>query len=202
MAIYNAEPRVTMASVQISSDGLSTIAFVTPSSIDSEAWLTRLGNRLTQYLIPSAIFSVDHLPKTTNDKVGHKAIAAGREDFIRVTQSTKNGQLSQKKQSQSSIVEKSTQLRDFRPSTKVENTTALRVARIWQDTLALQEIPNLDANIFFFKVRGHRYVPKQICLIHADYNSLLMPRLHQDIQREFPRSSIKLIESPGYFDQL
>ena len=119
--------KVTMASVQVSSDGLSTVAFVTPSSIDSEALLTRLGNRLTQYLIPSAIFSV-----------GHKVIAAGQEDFIRVAQSTKNGQLPQKKQSQSSIVEKSTQLRDFRPSTKVQNTSALRVARIWQDPLALQ----------------------------------------------------------------
>ena len=74
MAIYNVEPRAMIASVQVSSDGLSTVAFVTPSSIDSKVLLTRLGNRLTQQLIASAVFSLDHLPKTTNDMVAHKAI--------------------------------------------------------------------------------------------------------------------------------
>lgn len=149
------EPRLTMASVQVSDDGLSIIAFVAPSKIDSEYLLAQLGKKLPQYMIPSAIYRLDRLPKTPNDKVDHKAIAANQAYLIQQTQSNRLDRHPRRKQTKSLAEERLKQARKFNRSAELQNTAIMRVAKIWQNILALPEIPNLDVN--FFDLGGHRY---------------------------------------------
>ena len=155
MAIYKTE------SVQASDDRHSTIAFVTPSEIENEDLLARLGNKLPRYMIPSAIYQLDCLPKTTNDKIDHRAIAANQACLIQETRSNRLDRYTRGKQTKSLAKARPKQAQKANHSPNMQNIATMRVAKIWQNILNLPEIPNkLDAN--FFDLGGHRYTaPKK-----------------------------------------
>lgn len=165
MTIYNAEAGVTIASVQASDDGLSTVAFVTPSNIDNVSLLSQLGKILPQYMVPSAIYRLDRLPKTTNDKVDHKTIAANQAYLIREAQPDRLNRYPQRKQTQPIAVERPKEAPEIQRS-QGHNTAAMRVSKIWKGILALGGLPDLDVN--FFDLGGHRYVTQ-----HADMRLLI-----------------------------
>ena len=150
-----------MASVQASDDRLSTIAFVTPSEIDNEYMLAQLGNKLPRHMIPSAIYQLDRLPKTTNDKVDHKAIAANQACLIQEAQSNRLDWYTRGKQTKSLAEARPKQAQKVNHSPNMQNIAAMRVAKIWQNILALPEIPN-NFDVNFFDLGGHRYAtPKK-----------------------------------------
>lgn len=156
MAIYKTESRVTMASVQASDDRRSTIAFVTPSEIENEDLLAQLGNKLPRYMIPSAIYQLDSLPKTTNDKVDHKAIAANQACLIQEARSNRLDRFTRGKQTKSLAKARPKQAQKVNHSPNTQNTATMRVAKIWQNILNLPEIPN-NFDVNFFDLGGHRY---------------------------------------------
>ena len=95
-----------MALVQPSQDGSSVVAFVAPLSVDVRALLSWLSEQLPEYMTPRAIYRLKQLPKTTNDKVDHKSVAATSAILLLEGRSSEFDRMSQKPQPQSTLFER------------------------------------------------------------------------------------------------
>ena len=140
--IVNVSPSVTAASVHLSEDGLSLIAFVVCNRSFKTDILGDLKGNMPGYMLPSKVHILDRLPTNANDKVDHKMIALKRHELSQSTKKESNGIIPQDA---------------GRPESSVESEELVNhLGKIWQDTLRLEEMPRQDIN--FFDIGGHRYL--------------------------------------------
>ncbi|KAM3505259.1 hypothetical protein MY10362_003058 [Beauveria mimosiformis] len=166
-AIFDAQLRVTEASVLASEDGREMVALVTPESISTESLLRKLRTLLPPYKVPSRIVKVECLPKNSSGKTDHATVRRERSRFlsksILVPESSSSEHSSE---SHSDSSESDSYLND-------EET----ISKIWSDVLGLEDAP--ASNINFFDIGGH---------------SLLVPKLHERLKVAFPSKCIRLVD--------
>ncbi len=166
-AIFDANVDVAEASVQISESGLEMIAFVAPSTVDTETLMSALKIRLPSYKVPSRLVIVPSLPQTVSCKTDHKAVKAMRNELL-------DAHSVGRWPSQDN---NSTEENDENPEDVVTQGDEDSIAQIWQDVLGAVSPPPYTVN--FFDIGGH---------------SLLVPRLHEKLKAAFPSKPIRLID--------
>ena len=154
--IVNASPSATAASVHLSEDGLSLVAFVVCKGSTNSFTLESLKRTVPGYMLPSTLHVVDRLPMNANDKVDHKIVALNRHQLLQSAGTERIGIAPQ--HTGAATMERSVDaIQDSNSNLK---EVIAHLGKIWQDTLGLKEMPPQDVN--FFDIGGHRYVCKSI----------------------------------------
>ncbi|KAF4631120.1 hypothetical protein G7Y89_g7005 [Cudoniella acicularis] len=169
-AILHAGSGVVTVSAQVAGDGASMIAFVAPSSVDTQALLSAVKTKLPHYMVPAAIYPLDSLPVSISGKVDHKKLSAKAKELVK--QSVSTIQLSRTSSNPTSHGSVSTG-----NSINIKNEITTSMVQIWQKVLGLSETPSTTIN--FFDNGGH---------------SLMVPILSRSIMDRYPTISLRTID--------
>jgi hypothetical protein len=138
-----ADAVVRGVSVQVSPDGLTLIAVVTPETCSAEIVQRKLSKILPSHMRPSKILPVPSLPLTSSGKIDHKAIREKLGSYLEDANKTRQKSLALKTFSQDGQ-------REAEKDLNIEKF----ISKAWQEMIGLREIPSTDVN--FFDMGGHR----------------------------------------------
>ncbi|CAG8852936.1 10523_t:CDS:1, partial [Gigaspora margarita] len=147
-------PEICRISVQVNEEKKSLVAFVMPKDLDYKLIRNKLNKTMTKFQIPD-IIPVDNLPCTHNGKTDHSKVKNIMSELLKKIIIPKKISNPQHKNSNDSLIS--------------------YLQTIWQEILALEEKPDINAN--FFDLGGH---------------SLLLLQLQKKIQLKI--SSIDIID--------
>lgn len=142
-AIIAADDAVHGASVQVSLDGLSLVAIVTPETCRAEMVQSGIIKTLPSHMRPSTIFPVPSLPLNVSGKIDHNKIRENLGYYMRLAPKMAEKSLGSYKVH-----------RDSGNHTERYRDKENFIAKAWQEEIGLSEIPNNDVN--FFDIGGHR----------------------------------------------
>lgn len=144
-AIIAADDAVHGASVQVSPDGLSLVAIVTPETCRADTVQSGIVKTLPSHMRPSTIFPVPSLPLNVSGKIDHNKIRENLGSYMRAGVAPK---IAQKPFGSSKIH------RDSGNQTERDRIMENFISKAWQEEIGLSETPSIDVN--FFDIGGHR----------------------------------------------
>ncbi|KAH6654887.1 amino acid adenylation domain protein [Truncatella angustata] len=165
-AIAAADPGVRGSSVQVSPDGFSLLAIVTPDTCLAETIQRGISKILPSHMRPSLILPVPFLPLNYSGKIDHKTIREELESYLTKAKKTRHTpRESRHSQTDSQKLAK----RDM----EVEEV----ISKAWQEEIGLSKTPSTDVN--FFDLGGHSH---------------LVPRLQKRIISMYPSCNVSVLD--------
>ncbi|KAH9868107.1 hypothetical protein J1614_007179 [Plenodomus biglobosus] len=144
-AIMAADNTVHGASVQVSLDGLSLIAIVTPGTCQVEKVREGISKILPSHMNPSEVVAVPSLPLNVSGKIDHNKIRDNLSCYVRSSRKAV-----QKRPLKSTEVPPGSQ-----HQAKQDSEVEKFISKVWQEEIGLSETPSTHVN--FFDIGGHRY---------------------------------------------